>query len=233
MDQLCVDCLAHADDVALTTDAMSKTSVCMIARHGSESWDLTARHVKTTRGWTTSCLVTTSGGEHRAEGNACTSSFDSVADVRLERLLCLCQTLRPPQDRRLRKSVEALHAGDVLPAGSILVDAPTTTNFKELTALAVDVPGWLQTCAATTCPTLGKSRGGGTASASSPAAPSAALNPNATVCSPRCQSQSHGHDDDGLVVQAPGGPGGPPEPLIRPSRVLCVDYSHWLKWRSS
>ena len=71
-------------DPGLTTaskTAMSKTSVCMIARHGSESWDLTARHIKMTRGWTTSCLVTTSGGECRTEGNAHTSSFDFVADV--------------------------------------------------------------------------------------------------------------------------------------------------------
>ena len=100
-----------------------------------------------------------------------------------------------------------LHAGGVLPAGSILMDAPTTTTFKELTALAVDVPGWMQMCAEK-YPTLGKSRGGGTASGSSPAAPSAALNPNATVYSPSHQSQSHGHNDGGLDVQAPGGDGG-------------------------
>jgi len=154
---------------------------------------------------TTPCLVTIAGGEYRTEGNAYTSSFDFVADIRLKRLQYLGQILRLPQDRRLRKSVKALHAGDVLPAGSILVDAPTTTDFQELTALAEDVSGWRQTCAAAV-PTLGKSRGGGTASASSPAALSAALNSNATMCSPRCQS--HDDDDEGLDVQAPGGDSG-------------------------
>ena len=92
------------------------------------------------------------------------------------------EILRLPQDRRLQQSVEALHAGGVLPAGSILMDAPPATTFKELTALAVDVPGWRQMCAAT-FPTLGKPRGGGNASGSNPAAPSAALNPDATVYS--------------------------------------------------
>jgi len=129
--------------------------------------------------------------------------------IRLKRLLHLGQTLRLPQDRRLRQSVEALHAGGVLPAGSILMDAPTATTSKALTARAVDVPGWMQMCAAT-CPTLGKPRGGVTASGSSPAAPSAALNPDATVCSPSHPNHSHGHDDGGLDVQAPGGDGGRP-----------------------
>jgi len=84
---------------------------------------------------------------------------------------------------------------------------PATTTFEELTALAVDVPGWMQMCAAK-CPTVGKSRGGGTASGSSPAAPSTALNPNATVHNPGHQSQSYGHNDGGLDVQGPGGDGG-------------------------
>jgi hypothetical protein len=193
-------------DTGLTTAsklAMFKTSVCMIARHGSESWDLTARHIKMIRGWTTSCLVTISGGEYRTEGNAHTSSFDFVADIRLKRLLYLGQILRLPQDRRLRQSVEALHAGGVLPAGSILMDAPPATTFQELTARAVDVPGWMQMCAAT-YPTLRKPRGGTNASGSAPAAPSAALNPDATVYSPNHPN----HHDGGLDVQAPGGGGG-------------------------
>ena len=99
----------------------------------------------------------------------------------------------------------------MLPAGSILMDAPPATTFQELTARAVDVPGWMQMCAAT-CPTLGKPRGGGTASGSSPAAPTAALNPDATVHSPSHPNHSHGHNDGhndgGLDVQAPGGDGG-------------------------
>ena len=32
--------------------------------------------------------------------------------------------------------------------------------------------------------------------------------PNTTVYSPRHQSQNHGHNDDGLAVQAPDGAGG-------------------------
>ena len=96
---------------------------------------------------TTPCLVTIAGGEYRTEGNAYTSSFDFVADVRPKRLLYLGQMLRLPQDRRLLTSAKVLHAGDVLPAGSTLMDAPTTTDVKELTALAVNVPGWRQMCA--------------------------------------------------------------------------------------
>ena len=69
--------------------------------------------------------------------------------------------------------------------------------------MTVDVPGWMQMCAAT-YPTLGKPRGGGNASGSNPAAPSAALNPDANVYSP-----SHpNHHDGGLDVQAPGGGDG-------------------------
>ena len=37
--------------------------------------------------------------EYRTEGNAYTSSFNFVADIRLKRLLHLGQTLRLPQDR--------------------------------------------------------------------------------------------------------------------------------------
>ena len=60
-------------DSGLTTAsemAMFKTSVCNVTRHGLESWDLTPRHIKMTRGWTMSCLVKISGGECRTEGNA-------------------------------------------------------------------------------------------------------------------------------------------------------------------
>ena len=95
---------------------------------------------------TTSCRHA-SGSEYCTEGNAYTSSLDFVAGIRLKRLLCFGRILRLPQDRRLLTSAKVLHAGDVLPAGSTLMDAPTTTDVKELTALAVDVPGWRQMCA--------------------------------------------------------------------------------------
>jgi len=75
------------------------------------------------------------------------------------------------------------------------MDAPTTTDFEELTELAkhVHVSDWRQMWAAA-FPTLGKSRGGGAVSADSPADPSTALNPNPNAClhSPR----HHSHDDD-------------------------------------
>ena len=51
---------------------------------------------------------------------------------------------------------------------------------------------------------LRKPRGGTNASGSAPAAPSAALNPDATVYSPNHPN----HHDGGLDVQAPGGGGG-------------------------
>ena len=131
--------------------------------------------------------------------------------------------LRLPQDRRLRQSVEALHAGGVLPAGSILMDAPPATTFQELTARAVDVPGWMQMCAAT-WPTLRKPRGGTNASGSAPAAPSAALNPDATVYSPKHPN----HHDGGLDVQdkAPGGGGGGGGGAADPTKYKEI-YGRW------
>ena len=136
-------------DKNLTTESkinMYKVSVCMIARHGAEAWDLTPANVKMIRGWNISCLVTITGREYKEEGNDYTTSYDFCGDIRLKRLEHLGQTLRLPADRLLRQAVAARHNGDELPAGGIFMDAPPTVTLDELVVLAQDKAEWQKTC---------------------------------------------------------------------------------------
>ena len=59
-----------------------------IARHGSESWHLTAKARKKLNGWNSRCLVTLTGRTHREEASTDTTSFDFVATIRHQRLNC-------------------------------------------------------------------------------------------------------------------------------------------------
>ena len=136
-------------DENLTTESkinMYKVSVCMIARHGSEAWDLNKANMKMIRGWNTSCLVTITGREYKEEGNEYTTSYDFCGDIRLKRLEYLGQILRLPADRLLRQAVTARHNGDKMPAGSMFMDVPSTKTFDEIVGLAHDKAAWKKLC---------------------------------------------------------------------------------------
>ena len=139
-------------DKNLTVDSkvrMYKTSIAMIARHGSEAWDLTPANLKMIRAWNTGCLATITGRPHHEEGNEYTTTFDFGGDIRLKRLQWLGALLRLPEHRMVHKAVRARHDSKSLPPGSILMDAPATATFAELVARADDKCSWQKLCSDT------------------------------------------------------------------------------------
>ena len=139
-------------DKNLTVDSkvrMYKTSIAMIARHGSEAWDLTPANLKMIRAWNTGCLATITGRPHHEEGNEYTTTFDFGGDIRLKRLQWLGALLRLPEHRMVHKAVRARYESKSLPPGSILMDAPATATFAELVARADDKCSWQKLCSDT------------------------------------------------------------------------------------
>ena len=112
---------------------MYKTSIAMIARHGSEAWDLTPANLKMIRAWNTGCLATITSRPHHEEGTEYTTTFDFGGDVRLKRLQWLDGALLrlPTHTHRKKKNIHT-HA---TPTPGVV----TTPCFYSISMTAFDL----------------------------------------------------------------------------------------------
>ena len=121
-----------------------KVSVCMIARHGSESWYLTTKIIKKINGWNSRCLVTITGRTHKEEASPGTTSFNLGASIRYQRLKWLGHILRKGPGNLLKKVATTLTTKEdgTYPEGSLFMDAPMHDDNEHLCSLAGDEKGW-------------------------------------------------------------------------------------------
>ena len=109
-------------------------AVCSVMTYGSEAWLLDDATIRALNGANSRMVSTITGRSPHEEAKQDTKTYDLVAGVRARRLKWLGQILTMKQDRMLHKAVKSMYNNRR--PGDILMDAPASSNWPELIALA-------------------------------------------------------------------------------------------------
>ena len=126
-----------------------RSAVVSTLAHGYEAWDLTPKMMISLNGWNSRCIAFITGREIRIEAGRRGQTFDLVADLRIRRLRWVGHVLRMDDPRYVKQSIKALwkmkNEGKLRREGTVLMDVPKCSSFKELQELAgvhQDHPEW-------------------------------------------------------------------------------------------
>ena len=103
----------------------------------------------TLNGWNSRCVALITGREIRQQAGRMGQTFDLVANLRVRRLKWVGHVLRMDDSRYVKQSIKALWKmkknGKLRREGSVLMDVPKCSSFRELQELAgvhQDHPEW-------------------------------------------------------------------------------------------
>ena len=117
-----------------------KSSVCSIMTYGSEAWQLNEEVARALNGANSQMLSIITGKTPHAEASEDTRTFDLLRWIRARRLQWLGHILRMGQERKLKQAVFEIYKSPK--PGDLLMDAPKSKSWRELTTYAADREFW-------------------------------------------------------------------------------------------
>ena len=116
-----------------------KSCVCSILTYGSEAWKITKTVAAALNG-ANSKMVSAITGKTVHEEASKGKTFDIVVWIRARRLQWLGHILRLNKERQIKHAVFEMYKNPT--QGDLLMDAPTTSSWKELCTFAVNREYW-------------------------------------------------------------------------------------------
>ena len=117
-----------------------RSSVCSIMVYGAEAWRLTEDVRRALNGANARMMSIITGKTPHEEATANTRTFDLVKWIRARRLQWLGHILRMGPERKLKQAIFEMFKDRQ--EGDMLMDAPTTTSWRELCTYACDRDYW-------------------------------------------------------------------------------------------
>ena len=116
-----------------------KACVCSILTYGSEAWKITKTVAAALNG-ANSKMVSTISGRTAHEEASTGKTFDVVKWIRSRRLQWIGHILRLDNERQIKQAVFEMYKNPT--KGDLLMDAPTTSSWRELRKYAMDREYW-------------------------------------------------------------------------------------------
>ena len=112
------------------------SAVYSVMIYGAEAWTLDAATKRALNGANSKMVSAITGRTAHEEAKAEGKTYDIVAGIRATRLRWLGQILRMGEERMLLRAVETLYENPQ--EGDLLMDAPATSSWAELRAMAAN-----------------------------------------------------------------------------------------------